>query len=225
MGALQRIGGIAAVVFATSSGAQVFAQGAGYYGYYPPGYWDYGGGAATAQESYARGIADVIRARSQAAVDVARAATEAEQARALYLKNRNYATRSFVENRAIRDEYRKTADNTFYKSKEKLADYVEKRKLKPLTQSEFYESTGEISWPFGLMHPEDAEQRERLQELFTKRAEEGSLTPEEYIEANRLIREWRLELADHRDDFSASDVTDAARFLSRLQMELKGDFE
>lgn len=189
------------------------------------GLWGGGRHASTAQEGMARGMSDVIRARGQASVDVARAATESERARRAYQENRNFAVSSFVENRAIRDQYRATADNTFYKSKEKLAAYVESRRLKPLTRSEFYEGTGEINWPIGLLHPHDEKGRKEVEALFTKRATEGSLTPAEYVRLNKLLRDWVNHIGSHRDAFSSSDTKDAARFLRRLEMNLKTDFQ
>jgi len=198
------------------------------YGWY--GYPGFGGGypvegAATAGESYARGLADVIRSRSMAAVASARAAEEFEEARRKYLENRDYAARSFLERRAMRDQYREQADNTFYKSDEKLANYVESRRLKPLTSSEFYEPTGDISWPLVLSMTGDSERRQRVSELFAKRAEEGSLPPEQYVELNKLLRQWRSDLVNYEDQFPRSDLTHGARFLSRLAMTLRGDFE
>jgi hypothetical protein len=198
------------------------------YGWY--GYPGFGGGypvegAATAGESYARGLADVIRSRSMAAVASARAAEELEEARKKYLENRDYAARSFVERRALRDQYREQADNTFYKSDEKLAKYVESRRLKPLTSSEFYEPTGDISWPLVLSLPEDSERRKRVSELFAKRADEGSLPPEQYVELNELLRQWRTDLINYEDQFPRSDLARGARFLNRLAMTLQGDFE
>ncbi len=188
------------------------------------GYWG-GGHASTAQEGMARGMADVIRARGAAAVDVARAATESERARRAYEENRNFAVRSFVENRQIRDQYRATADNTFYKSKEKLAAYVASRQYQPLSKSEFYEETGEINWPIGLLHPHDETGRKQIEALFAKRASNGSLAPADYVRLNKLLRDWLNHIPTHDDDFSASDITTAARFLRRLEINLKGDFQ
>lgn len=196
-----------------------YGSGVGVYG----GMWG-GRGASTAQEGMARGMADVIRSRGQASVDIAKAATESERARRAYQENQNFAVSSFVENRAIRDAYRATADNTFYKSKEKLAAYVETRRLQPLSKTEFYESTGEINWPIGLLHPHDEKGRREVEALFKKRAQEGSLTPAEYVRLNKLLRTWVNHIGSHRDDFSASDTKEAARFLRRLEMNLKNDF-
>jgi hypothetical protein len=190
------------------------------------GLWGGGGRhASTAQEGMARGMSDVIRARGQASVDVAKAATESERARRAYQENRNFAVSSFVENRAIRDEYRANADNTFYKSKEKLATYVESRRLQPLTRSEFYQGTGEINWPIGLLHPHDEKGRKEVEALFTKRAAEGSLTPAEYVRLNELLNYWVNHTGSHRDTYSSSDTKDAARFLRRLQVNVKADFQ
>lgn len=189
------------------------------------GYWGGRTHASTAQEGMARGMADVIRSRGQAAVDAARASTESERARRAYLENRNFAVRSFVENRAIRDQYRATADNTFYKSKEKLAAYVATRRFQPLSRTEFYEETGEINWPIGLLHPHDEKGRKEVEALFAKRASDGSLSPAEYVRLNKLLRDWVNHVPSHRDDFSATDTKEAARFLRRLEINLKGDFQ
>ena len=189
------------------------------------GWWGGRNHASTAQEGMARGMADVIRSRGEAAVDVARAATEGERARRAYMENRNFAVRSFVENRAIRDEYRANADNTFYKSKEKLAAYVATRRFQPLSRTEFYEETGEINWPIGLLHPAYEKGRKEVEALFAKRATNGSLSPEEYVRLNKLLRDWVNHTPAHRDDFSATDTKEAARFLRRLEINLKGDFQ
>ena len=123
------------------------------------------------------------------------------------------------------DAYRATADNTFYKSKEKLAAYVATRRLQPLSKSEFYESTGEVNWPIGLLHPHDEKGRREVEALFKKRAQDGSLEPAEYVRLNKLLRDWVNHIGSHRDEFSASDTKEAARFLRRLEMNLKNDFQ
>ena len=194
----------------------------GGYGYGGYGYGYGRGHASTAEEGMARGMADVIRARGQASVDVARAATETEQARRAYQENWNYAVSSFVENRAIRDAYR--ADR-FDTKKEKLASYIKTRQFQPLSDVEFYESTGEINWPIGLMHPHDENGRKQVEALFAERAEKGSLEATEYIRLNKLLNDWVNHVGSHKDDFSSSDITEAIRFLRRLQMLIKGDYQ
>lgn len=195
--------------------------GGGYgYGF---GYGNYGGGhASTAEEGMARGMSDVIRSRGQAAVDYARAATESEKARRAYQENRNFAVNSFVENRAIRDDYRERRSDA---KKEKLAAYIKSRQLQPLSKTEFYESTGEINWPIGLMHPHDENGRKQIEALFIERANKGSLAATEHIRLNKLLNDWVYHVGTHEADFSMSDITEATRFLRRLEILLKGDFQ
>lgn len=210
---------LAAGLIAMMPGKLAFSQ------FYTPSYlsggygWD--SGASTAQESYARGLADVIRARSEAQLYGAQATTEMEQARRAYIQNRNLAAESFVERRRLRDEYRETADNTFYKSKEKLAAYVEGKKTQPLSSSEFDPTSGDLSWPYVLSLPEDQDRREQITRAFEIRAKEGGLDPSEVREASNLIVEWRNALSDRTDEFSMSELASAARFLNRLNAELK----
>ena len=185
------------------------------------GYGGYRGGhASTAEEGMARGMADVIRSRSQASMNYAQAATQAERARRAYMENRNFAVSSFVENRAIRDEYRR---KKFDEKKEKLAAYIESREYQPLTSSDFYEPTGEISWPIGLMHPHDEKGRTEIEALFAQRAGQGTLPPEDYIRLNKLLNMWVYHVVDHEADFSVSEVNSAVRFLRRLEKLVKGD--
>lgn len=200
-----------------------YSMNPGVYSGYGYGYGRYGGGhASTAEEGMARGMADVIRSRGQASVDYAQAATESERARRAYLENRNFAISSFVENRAIRDEFRKKQSDA---KKEKLAAYIKSREYQPLSSSDFYEPTGKISWPIGLMHPHDEKGRKEIEELFAKRAEEGTLPPEDYIRLNKLLNLWVYHVEDHSGDFSASELTRSVRFLRRLEKMVKEDYQ
>ncbi|WP_201767208.1 hypothetical protein [Rhodopirellula sallentina] len=202
------------------SGYDYSAAPVGNYGY---GYGAYRGGhASTAEEGMARGMADVIRSRAQASVSYSQAATEAERARRAYLENRNFAISSFVENRAIRDEFRRKQSEA---KKEKLAAYIKSREYQPLTSSDFYEPTGKISWPLGLMHPHDEKGRKEIEELFAKRAKDGTLSAEEYIRLNKLLNMWVYHVEDHASDFSASEITRSVRFLRRLEKMLKEDYQ
>ncbi|MCM2372542.1 hypothetical protein [Aporhodopirellula aestuarii] len=192
----------------------------GRFGY---GYGAYRSGhASTAEEGMARGIADVIRSRGQAALSYSQAATEAERARRAYLENRNFAIKSYVENRAIRDELRKKQSD---ERKEKLAAYIKSREYRPLSSSEFYEPTGEISWPIALQHPHDAKGRQEIEELFAARAEKGSLPAEDYIRLNKLLNSWVYHVEDHQADFSVNEVDTAVRFLRRLEKLIKEDYQ
>ena len=191
--------------------------GVGFYG----GGWNRGH-ASTAQEGMARGLADVIRARGQGSVDQARANTENERARRAYMENRNFAVQSFVENRAIRDAYRRREFDEKY---EKLASYLESKRMEPLSNFEFYENTGDVNWPIGLMHPRHKKGREEIEALLRKRAQDGSLPAEQYIRLNKLVRDWVNHMGDLKEDFSIAEVREATRFLRRLEMTLKGDLQ
>jgi hypothetical protein len=180
----------------------------------------FGGHASTAQEGMARGMADVIRSRGQASVDLARAATESERARRAYLENRNFAISSYVENRAIRDEFRARESAA---RKEKMLAYVKTQRLQPLTESEFYEPTGEVRWPIGLLHPHCETGRKEVEALLAQRALNGSLTAEQYIRLTKLLRDWISHVPDHKGDFSSTDTSAAISFLRRLEMLLRSD--
>lgn len=213
----------AALALCAGAAGTVSAQ-TGWYGY-PFGCGGYHQHhASTAQEGFARGVADVIRARSQAALMDAQAVGYLEDGRRKYLENGNFAVRSFLARRALRDEYRKGADNTFYKSPEKLARYVEKRRLKPLTKSKFFAPSGEISWPLSLATAGDARHRDRVSALVAKWAKARSLVPEESIELAVLLKDWRRKLERNPHELPRSEVVHGARFLDRLAATASGRF-
>lgn len=181
------------------------------------------GSFGTVFESHARGVAALTRARTLAQIDLAVAQSEYEQARRAAIENNVLATRAFLEQRQLRDNFRETADNSFYKSKAKLAAYVAKRQLKPLTAEELDPLTGKISWPTLLELQEHELIRERVNALFGTRAEQDGLSPEESAEASRLLYEWRDQLSAQREGFSQREVVTAARFLGRLIDALKSE--
>lgn len=124
----------------------------------------------------------------------------------------------FLTQRQLRDEFRAHADNTFYKSKEKLADYVAKRRFQPLTEDELDSWTGEIHWPNLLALEADQEIRDPIADAFSKRAAEGQLSAAKCVATSQLLHQWRSELPHYRDSFADSEISEAARFLGRLDL-------
>ncbi|MCO8121077.1 hypothetical protein NHH03_04955 [Stieleria sp. TO1_6] len=176
--------------------------------------------ASTVAEGYARGLSDVIRSRADARAMDAQTATELQNTRAQYYQNRVLAAQTFVEQKRLQDEYQNEQRAT---DRYKLSAYLETKKLNPLGDSEFDESSGQINWPPILDQPQDESTRQLINDVFAKRAKQGSLSSQDYLQGTATIKKWRQELVAYKDLFPKPDLQEAARFLNRLDGTLKGD--
>ncbi|MEM6363368.1 MAG: hypothetical protein AAF745_03005 [Planctomycetota bacterium] len=179
------------------------------------------GYSSTAQEGMARGMADVIRSRGDAAVSAAQAATQAEQARRGYLENRKFAAQNYLEIRSMRKAY--NAERLAEK-REKMLAYHKSREILPLTDEELDPTTGDVQWPVALTHPNHSEGRQEVEALLAKRAKYGVLDGGDHIRLSRLLNSWVNHVSDHSSDYAASDISEAVRFIRRLQLVIKSDY-
>lgn len=199
----------------------------GYYGYAGADpYYGYSGGygsrhSSTAGEGYARGMADVIRSYGENNLANARAQREWEAARKEYINNRTLATQAFWERRQLYEQYRAAEQ---YEDREKAEAYLATIRLQDLSPQEFDAETGQIIWPKLLADPRFKKGRALLDELFTRRAEYGELSVDEYAKAESLIKLWRDELTKDRDAFPEEVLRDSLRFLLRLNRELEHNY-
>lgn len=177
--------------------------------------------AATVGESHARGMADVIRSQSQANYLNAQAVGSLQDAQTKYLNNRALATQTYLDKRRAWDDYRQQKQDD---SQTKLTAYLQQGKLAPLTSSELYPDTGNISWPLILTQEKYAETRKGIEQAFAKRATTGSLTSEEFMQVSLALNAWRRSLAGPSAPFTPTDVREAAQLLNRLDRNLKADF-
>ena len=182
-------------------------------------YWGGGGyHASTAAEGYQRGMAEVIRSEGERNLLDAKAASEFEDARYKNIQNRVEATQAYYDRKRIHDEYMapKRAE-----AKARVQRYRERRGL--VNVSEFQgvdESSGQINWP-GLLRGSEFDKYRNAFDAFAKtRADTGSLTGEQFREANTMSREWRKQLAETRDNYQVDQVRDAIRFILALNKEL-----
>ena len=134
-------------------------------------------GASTAAEGYARGVASITRARSQASVDYAQARIGRSDARSRELDNRLKTTQTFYEMRRISREAKYgTPQEKYDKKRRNEARFAARtRKDDPnvLSDKQLDPLTGEISWPVVLMSPEYEEYRAKIDNLFKARARHG----------------------------------------------------
>lgn len=181
--------------------------------------WGWSGGyhASTAQEGEARGMADVIRSQGQANLMNSAALGNIEDARSKHIENRVQATEAYYQRKQIRQDYledKRSADQY------SLQKHLDKRRVKPLTPDEFDSATGHITWPQILLSPEYDEFREPLDLLFSRQAQTGSVSHDEYVAALEASKDLRSRLKDDRDEYPAKVLSQAVRFVIKLNKEM-----
>ncbi len=208
--------GVAQVFWANRQAARWYAGnavwGAGL-NYGPVGPWGFG---STPAESYNRGMADLVRARGQAAESAARAAKDREIARAQYLENKSRWTEDFERRRRAalaerteqQDQRRAQIDRSRASRRTSAQDMPVATELDP--------ETGAIAWPEILQSDEYQASRERLDALFQLRAEQGA-DPQLTGEIIEAADEMRSLLRGHIGNYAPNDYIAADRLLRSLQ--------
>jgi hypothetical protein len=182
----------------------------------PYGYgWDWGYGGTTAAESYYRGMADVVRARGEAAESAARAAREWEAARSRYIENQSLWLEEYNRRKRI-GTARQEAE--YAEMREKVDRYRSARdaRIAEMAVATHRDpDTGQLQWPDVLRQSEYQANRERLDELFRIRGETGASTAVQ-DEIRDVVSQLRSRLQDHIRDYSADDYIAADKFLTAL---------
>jgi hypothetical protein len=173
--------------------------------------------ASTAGESYSRGISGVIQAQGQRNLNNSQAAINAQDAYSMALDNSTKSVNTFWEQKDI---YAARQQQEFAKIGQQRADYLAKHGLESLTPEEFDRSTGQITWPKVLMQKDYDAYRNALDELMRKRAYQGALTGDEYMQATAMSKEWRAMLAKQKDVYPPRILSQMTRFVLKVSREI-----
>jgi hypothetical protein len=172
----------------------------------------------TVGESYARGIADIIRSRGRFNLDTSLSAINWQTARGMAQENWLGGIDAYFQGRMANNRYREilrgprlTLDGYL-----RLAQVDRPRRL---TSSELDPITGRILWPIVLQLNSFASLRDKLEVLFAERAEGGGVNAEAYLLMNRLSRSLHEELKAHIYDIPAEDYVAARNFIESLAYE------
>lgn len=177
--------------------------------------------ATTRRQSYAYGLADVTRARSQANLTNAQALSTLSDVRGNEIRNNLDYTNMFFERRRINQEYRDSQRQPRATS-EQLARYAADGMPTRASGSKIDSVTGEIAWPFALQAEAFAEYRAGLEQLFQQRAETGSMLGRDaLIEARRLCDTMREELRAQVRELEPNEFIEARQFIDMLRYEAR----
>lgn len=173
--------------------------------------------ASTAGEGYQRGAASVISAQGERNLSNSQAAINLTDARSNQIDNQVKSVNAFWEKNEIYQQH----------VEEKLADitakrnfYLSKHGLRSLSPDQFDRTTGQINWPKVFDQSQYDQYRNTLTELFQKRAYNGMLTGDEYMQATAASKDWRALLATQKSVYPAGVLSQMIRFILGLDREL-----
>jgi len=173
--------------------------------------------ASTAGESYSRGVGGVIQAQGQRNLSNSQAAINMTDARSAQIDNQVKSVNAFWEKKDI---YAQRQQQEFAEIERKRSEYLAKHGLGTLTPDEFDRTTGQVTWLKVLEQPQYDQYRNKLDELLKKRAYQGALTGDEYMEATAASKEWRAMLATQKDVYPAPILSQMIRFVLKLDREM-----
>jgi len=173
--------------------------------------------ASTAGEGYQRGAASVIQAQGQRNLSNSQAAINLTDAHSNAIDNSVKSVNAFWEKKDI---YNERLQQQNYQIQQRREMLMAKNQLQPLTPEEFDRTTGRITWPKILEQSQYDQYRTTLDEMFKKRAYQGALTSDEYMQAMTANKAWRTFLGTQRNTYPASILSQMVRFVLKLNREL-----
>ncbi len=176
--------------------------------------------AATAGESRARGMSDVVRSAGEYNLSTSAAAINMTEARKNDIQNRELWASTYFEMRRANRAYR-NAERTPRMSEEARVRWAQASKPKPLSPGELDTVYGRISWPMLLADDQFSEPREQLNKAFAERAEAQTMTWKNYQRIEQACKEMQAELAKQIGSVSGPRYMDAKYFIDKLLYEAK----
>jgi hypothetical protein len=173
--------------------------------------------ASTAGEGYARGVSGIIQAQGERNLNNSQAAINAQDAYSMAIDNSTKSVNAFWEQKDI---YKARQQQEFAEIGRKRSDYLARHGLESLTPAEYDRTTGQITWPKILEQKEFDQYRTTLDELMRKRAYQGALTGEEYMQATAASKEWRAMLAKQKSVYPPQILSQMTRFVLKVTREI-----
>lgn len=173
--------------------------------------------AATAGESYARGISGIISSQGQKNLDDSQARINNQDAYSKAIDNSVKSVSAYWERKDI---YAERQAQNFAEIEQKRERYISRRGSLDLSTEEFDRTTGQIKWPSILEQASFDPYRTKLDEIFKERSYNGALTGDQYMQATNTYNQWRAAILAQRDAFPAPIVQQMLRFLLKVNREL-----
>ena len=190
-----------------------YDRGGGFgYGVYQSGH------ASTAAEGAMRGAGDLIRSGSVANLNNSEAAINMTEAAKRGMENRQQWTDTYFQMRDANRQYR-AAERGPKMTMEQAVRLAQSGKPDALSPSDLDSVDGGISWPMMLQSPKYADYRAQLEGLFSKRAELGGISTDDYFMISRSTRGMLDQLKTEVRTAPPAEYMAAKRFIESLAFE------
>lgn len=183
------------------------------------GMWGGGGNFATSgAQAYDQGVSSILRAQGQKNVDDSQAAINFAQARQQDAIAREQQVQSYFERRKIHDAwFAEQEAKKFHPSHADQVHYAEEGLPKQLTASQLIPATGQIIWPDVLMVDDFTENRNKLQALYTERAQSGGgIGTNNHMAITKEITNFGNALRPFIQKWDTADYMAAKNFITSL---------
>jgi hypothetical protein len=173
--------------------------------------------AATAGESYARGISGIISAQGQKNLSDSQAAINLTDARSNQIDNQVKSVNAYWEKKGV---YQQHVDAENAQIEAARQRYIARRGSLDLSTDEFDRTSGQISWPRILQQSAYDPYRTKLDTIFHDRSYNGALTGDQYVEATTTYNDWRDAILEQKSEYPSSILQQMLRFLIKVKREL-----
>ncbi len=173
--------------------------------------------AATAGESYSRGISGIISAQGQKNLSDSQAAINATEARSNQIDNQVKSVNAYWEKKGIYQEHVEAENQQIQAARGR---YIARRGSLDFSPEEFDRTTGKVNWPRILQQTTFDPYRTTLDTIFHDRSYNGALTGDQYVQANTAYNDWRGAILGQKSEFPAPIVQQMLRFLIKVKREL-----
>ena len=173
--------------------------------------------AATAGESYARGVSGIIQSQGQRNLDNSQAAINMEDARSANIDNNLKSVNAYWQEKEIYNEHLQQQNAVI---EQRRAEYLAKHGLQSLSSEEFDRTTGQINWPKILEQSQYDQYRKTIDSLFQERSYNGALTGDQYVQATAAFKDWHSLIVSQKSQYPAPIVSQMLRFILKLKREM-----
>lgn len=183
--------------------------------------WNFSGPlGSTPAESYARGMADLTRARGEAYANAARGAIDYEAARKSYIENQQLWQESMQERRRMALSQREADTARRLASRDRWLATRQQPATETLSEARFDKDTGHVEWPTGLQGDEFAAQRNSISqglEILGRTSGHGDTA----IQVVEQINALQADLKARITRMDAGEYIEARKFLDSLRSQIQ----
>ncbi|MBN2023242.1 MAG: hypothetical protein JW809_10675 [Pirellulales bacterium] len=174
--------------------------------------------ATTPAEGFAQGVAAVLRARGEAALDASLAARHRAEAQRIAIENQRLQARVFAEIQQTHRE-RRAAERAHRPSGADLMRLARENAPRRLSPGELHAVTGKITWPVLLREEMYRTPRMIIEAIFARRAVQKTLSADDLAGVRGAAETMLDGLRQQIRQVAAADFMASKNFLASLVYE------